>query len=211
MKRLPDTSERQKAKGKYLELDELQQVLDAAWDFDRDVIQFLALSGLRIGEAIALNDEDITGADIQITKTYDSTARECTTPKTADSIRAVHIQPELALCILKIQRRSKRNRLVSGERNPYFIVGINGGRLSYNSFEMRFRKLCQTTVGKDLSVHALRHTHVALMAEQGVDLEAISRRLGHSDSKITREIYYHVTKKQVEKDNLAFDSVSIFA
>ena len=211
LKRLPDKSERQKAKDKYLEKDELLKVLDLALDFDRDVIEFLALSGLRIGEAIALNNEDVTEEEIRVSKTFDPVTHETTTPKTADSVRVVHVQPELAACILRIRRRSNRNRLVSGSREPYFIANINGNRLSYPAFQYRFRKLCVSAAGKKLSPHALRHTHVALMAEQGVDLEAISRRLGHSDSKITREIYYHVTQKQIEKDNAAFDTFSIFA
>lgn len=55
----------------------------------------------------------------------------------------------------------------------------------------------------------MRHTHVALMAEQGVSLEVISRRLGHSNSKITREIYHHVTKKMQEKDNQQIKDIKI--
>lgn len=36
--------------------------------------------------------------------------------------------------------------------------------------------------------------------EQGIDIDTISRRLGHSDSKVTKEIYLHVTKKLKEKE-----------
>ena len=211
LKRLPDKSERQKAKNKYFEQEELKLLLDMAADCDKDIIEFLALSGLRIGEAIALDNEDVTDTEIHVTKTFDSVAKQSTPPKTADSIRIVHIQPELALCVARIRKKSNRNRLISGSRVPFFIVNINGDRLSYKAFQSRFSALSRLVLGKELSVHALRHTHVALMAEQGIELEAISRRLGHSDSKITREIYYHVTAKQVEKDNAAFDAVSILA
>ena len=55
----------------------------------------------------------------------------------------------------------------------------------------------------------MRHTHVALMAEQGVDFETISRRLGHANSKITREIYSHVTKKVREQDNQKIKNVQL--
>ena len=37
--------------------------------------------------------------------------------------------------------------------------------------------------------------------EQGVSIDTISRRLGHADSQITRQIYLHVTKKLREKEN----------
>ena len=55
----------------------------------------------------------------------------------------------------------------------------------------------------------MRHTHVALMAENGVSLDAISRRLGHENSKITKDIYFHVTKKMKEQDNAQFQKVNI--
>jgi len=55
----------------------------------------------------------------------------------------------------------------------------------------------------------MRHTHVALMAEQFIPLEVISRRLGHANSKITREIYFHVTDKMKEHDNQLIRSVKI--
>ena len=55
----------------------------------------------------------------------------------------------------------------------------------------------------------MRHTHVALLAEQGVSLDAISRRLGHSDSQITRDIYFHVTKKMQERENLQLKKIKI--
>ena len=37
--------------------------------------------------------------------------------------------------------------------------------------------------------------------EQGISIDVISRRLGHENSEITREIYLHVTKKLKEKEN----------
>lgn len=35
----------------------------------------------------------------------------------------------------------------------------------------------------------------------GIDIETIARRLGHENSRITRDIYLHVTEKLIEKDN----------
>ena len=45
--------------------------------------------------------------------------------------------------------------------------------------------------------------------EQGINIDTISRRLGHSDSKITREIYLHVTKKLQEKENAQLKGLKI--
>ena len=63
--------------------------------------------------------------------------------------------------------------------------------------------------GKKATTHFMRHTHVSLLAEQGIPFDAIARRLGHTNSKITKDIYFHVTKKLREKDNLALQKVKI--
>ena len=39
--------------------------------------------------------------------------------------------------------------------------------------------------------------------------DAIARRLGHSDSKITREVYMHVTQKLKERDEAIMKDVRI--
>jgi len=206
---LKDTPERVKVSEKFLEACELQKILDAAPEFYSAVFGFLALSGLRIGELIALEDEDVTETDIIVKATYDHLNNVLNTPKTSASWRYVHIQPELSLYVNELRKLSNLHRMVSGVRASYFVVNRYGRRLSYVKTANTFKTLCARLTGKELSLHALRHTHVALMAENGADMEMIARRCGHSSSKITKEIYYHVTEKQREKDNAQLDKISL--
>ncbi len=55
----------------------------------------------------------------------------------------------------------------------------------------------------------MSRTHASLLMEQGVNIDIISRRLGHENSAITREIYLHVTKKLKEKDNQEIEKIKI--
>ncbi|MBP2098053.1 site-specific recombinase XerD [Enterococcus rivorum] len=48
-------------------------------------------------------------------------------------------------------------------------------------------------IEKNMSSHKFRHTHVSLMAEAGVSLPVIQKRVGHSDRILTEEIYLHIT------------------
>lgn len=50
-----------------------------------------------------------------------------------------------------------------------------------------------------ITPHNLRHTHVSLLLEAGVPLKEVSERVGHKDSKITMEIYAHISEEQEEK------------
>lgn len=210
IKPLKDTPEKVKIKDKYLEADELKEVLAEASDYYSPIFEFLALSGLRIGELIALNNSDVTETDILVNKTYDFRNGVLNTPKTFAGNRTVHVQPELLSSIRRIRANSLIYSFRNGNRSPYFAVNPYGGRLSYDAANREFKTVCERVTGKSLTLHALRHTHVALMAEKGIDLKVIARRLGHSSSRITEDIYYHCTAKQREKDNAAIDAVRIF-
>lgn len=64
-------------------------------------------------------------------------------------------------------------------------------------------------LNRKITAHTLRHTHASLLLEQGIGIDTISRRLGHEDSKVTKEIYLHVTEKLKEKDNQQISLVKI--
>ena len=95
------------------------------------------------------------------------------------------------------------------KHNNSFILNPYGEPLSYWKFNRIFGELTEKVTGKKLTTHALRHTHASLLAASGIPLETISRRLGHADSKITREIYLHITEQMKEKDAEMIDAVSI--
>ena len=71
------------------------------------------------------------------------------------------------------------------------------------------RENSQKVLGRKITPHTLHHTHASLLMEQGVDIDSISRRLGHADSRITREIYLHVTQKMKERDNERIKEVKL--
>jgi integrase len=185
---------------KYLEHDEIAKLLNGMKvDRWRLLTEFLLLSGLRIGEAIALRDKDIDDV-IHVTKTYSLTINSVSSTKTATSTRDVDVQPELADCIRRIRFFVREEEMMFGYRSELFFPGIEGGYLSYSAYGKYFRENTENLLGRRLTPHSLRHTHTAMLAEAGVPLETISRRLGHADSKITKEVYMHVTQKMRQQD-----------
>ena len=56
----------------------------------------------------------------------------------------------------------------------------------------------KTTIKKHLYTYILRHTHISMLAEAGVSLPEIMKRVGHKNETITTQIYLHVTKKMRE-------------
>lgn len=203
-----DIPHKQKIQDKYLDREELSLFLRSVTDEPKRLItEFLALSGLRIGEAIALNDDDVTDV-IHVTKTLSPTTNELTPGKTFSSTRDVYIQPELADCIKRIRDYMTVHKRMVGNY-PYFLIGPNGGRMKYWTFGKWFREQTEKILGRRLTAHSLRHTHASLLAEQGVLLETISRRLGHESSKITKEIYLHITEGLWKKDAEMMQKISL--
>ena len=195
-----------KIEAKYLEPQELAALLDSMgserW---RLLTEFLALTGMRIGEVIVLLDSDVTDT-ISVTKTYSRYDSEQNSPKTDASVRDIHIQPELERCIRAIRTWRLKVKMRTGAEIKLFFPDYDGGMLNYVVYKEYLRRH-SAKIGHTITPHALRHTHVSILAERGVPLDVISRRLGHAGSNITRDVYLHVTAKRKEQDAAYIDSV----
>ena len=205
----PDTPKRERIQDKFMNRNELSLLLEKSKDeLNRLVTEFLALSGLRIGELIALDDKDVTDV-IHVSKTFSAITNALTPGKTLAAERDVHINAELADCISRIRTYVYKMKVSSGTDAPYFVLSKRGERFQYYAYDKWLRENTAAILGRELTPHALRHTHASLLAEAGYPLEAISRRLGHENSKVTREIYLHVTEGTKEKDAAMMDNISI--
>ena len=192
----PD-NRKERIEDKYLTSDELKLLLEGIkiekW---RLLTEFLALSGLRIGEAMALLDGDV-GECITVNKTLilrNGSVSE--NAKTDAGNREVYVQEELAPVVKELRRLKLIDQLENGYRNDKFLF-----EFSYPAYDVFLRRQSEKIINHRIPPHALRHTHVSLLAEQGVSLDVISRRVGHEGSDVTRKIYLHITEKQKAKDH----------
>ena len=199
-----DTTHREKIQDKYLESKELATLIRGIevkkW---QQLTRFLVLSGLRIGEALALTaaDLDMYNKVIHVNKTYDANNRSVGTPKTLCSIRDVYIQPELEPICRDLLLTAKLESMAYGVRTPLLFFNRNGNHINPFSYNKYLRERSEKLIGRRITAHTLRHTHASMLLASGVNIETIARRLGHENSKVTREIYLHVTEKLTERDN----------
>lgn len=194
---------------KYLESDEVAKLLKEMkkepW---RTLTRFLVLTGARIGEALSLtaNDIDLKNRYIIISTNYDYINKLSSSPKTRSSKRRVYIQDELFALAKELKKCALANKLIYGND---LVFQQEGNPLAYPTYRYQLNQVSKKALGRTITPHTLRHTHTSLLAEQGVDIETISRRLGHEDSHITKKIYLHVTKKMRERDNQQIQSIKI--
>lgn len=211
---LKDSTSKEKLQEKFLEADELKTLLEGfkykKWEL---LTKFLALSGLRICEALCLNisDVDLEQKQITVNKNIFSIRKHVDTPKTAASVRTVYIQPELEAVCKEMRSFILQEGMVNGYRTNLFVCNRRGDYIYYKTYYDVLQRTSLRVLGVGITPHVLRHTHVSLLAAAKVDIDVISRRLGHEDSAITKKIYLHVTQKLAENDNASLAKINLIS
>ena len=207
---LPDQSRKERIQDKYLEPEELKTLIDAIPEKrDSLLVRFLVLTGCRVSEAIALNDDDIDGEYIHINKTYDQANHIITSPKSVKSRRDIYIQPELKELIAEMREYVRWEKKIFVFQTGIFFPDLDGTYFEYGRFNRHVAEIAEEVIGRRITAHIFRHTHCSMLVAKGMSFEAISARLGHEDSKITKEIYFHRLKELREAENRQLDNIRI--
>lgn len=198
---------------KYLEKDEISNFLKGLKSTGRRNAYEIALvmlsTGLRIGEVLALTWDDINiiKKELTVNKTLFSRKRfDFVPPKTPASYRTVSFNDEVSNIFKKMKVQYNKELLV-GVRNKQskwcdlVFTGIRSQPIQASTISAVFNRTYKIH-GIDVSgTHILRHTHITMLVEAGVDLPVIMERVGHSNINITLDIYTHVTKKMQESSD----------
>ena len=146
--------------------------------------KLLFYSGMREGELLALTPEDFPRdtAIVDVNKNYAVVdgIEYFLTPKTKRSIRKITIPNSIHAEVLEF---IDSMCLEPEERIFYFK---KGGLYS------EFKRMIKRSGDKEIRVHDLRHSHVAMLVNMGFAIEEISRRLGHDSIKTTWDTYSHL-------------------
>ena len=178
---------------KFLEDDEYEKVIAAFNNNKRFKLLFewQYLTGMRIGEVLALRKSDIHIAPdrtyASVTGTYSNVSKKRKErTKTKSSKREVDLPPKAVEVYHQVSKLSKVDFLfVTRSQTVHTIQSLE------QALKLRKEKIEFT---KQLTTHIFRHTHISKLAELGVPLNVIKDRVGHESSDITERIYLHVTR-----------------
>lgn len=155
----------------------------------------LYLTGLRLGEALALNWNDLQPQFLSITKSQTKITEEGSfaikMPKNVSSIRDVSINQSLYLYLLTLKQAEMKKTDFS---SSWFIFG-GEEPLARTSIERVKNSAVKNSGVKKIRIHDFRHSHASNLIGEGMDIVAVSRRLGHSDIDMTLKTYTHLLKK----------------
>jgi len=178
---------------------ETAAVLAAATGDRYEALYWLALTyGLRIGELLALDwgDVDLDAATVTVVRS-----------KTAAGERTLPLTPG---AVAQLRSHRRRWPAITG---PVF-TGPQGGTLKAQRVREWWSQLLKRAgvehrcrncgTGTECSTstrrfHASRHTAATLLLEAGLELEVVSKILGHSNIGVTADIYVKVRADLMRK------------
>lgn len=157
---------------------------------------FMFFSGTRPSEAMALKFSDLKGNYVFINKTiHRHGLREFDTPKTHSSIRKILLDDKMVYELLDLKDYYD---LKYGKGVDYFIFG-GLKPLSCTSVDRHKNMACDKANIRRITVHQFRHSHATLLLQNGMLINEVSRRLGHSKVSTTLNIYTHTNDEQEKR------------
>ena len=195
----------QKKELKYFEANQLKQFKDYLDKlpntfrnyYHKTLYDTLLATGLRIGEAVALewSDIDLDNGYIDVNKTLVWSRMETNSPKSMAGYRKIPIDRNTVLML----------RLYKARQHQCFIEHGYGGKMAEHVFSNGLhaypsREGLQKTLTKHLklaglpylTLHAFRHTHASLLLNAGISYKELQQRLGHSTLAMTMDTYSHL-------------------
>lgn len=153
------------------------------------IILFLGTTGLRVGEALALQvgDFDLTNSTVNVSRSWtkDVTGRRVmgTSTKTGTS-RVIPISPN----VLKLLQPFFENKKLE----DWVFIGPSGKVMDYDWLRQRIFMPAVAGLGlKGITIHSLRHTCASLLIKLKAPITTVSYILGHASVKMTLDTYGH--------------------
>lgn len=185
---------------------------------DAIVLLFLLNTGLRVGELLALewDDIDLDERIVHINKTlqtnvvnfenwevagYSNRIKKST--KTMAGVRVIPLNDTTVWYIQELKAYDKRH----GIRCKHVVATRNGTRVTARNLQRSLTRLMtRAKIFKRVGLHTFRHTYGSTLLRRGVPIEVVSSLMGHANISITYNKYIHVLNEERVK---AVDSVII--
>lgn len=156
-------------------------------------------AGLRKGEIHALKWSDIDGDILKVRRSINQKLKggdRETPPKNRTSIRDLQIPTPL----MKILQEHKQRYADNVDRfNDEWRICGGTAPLRDSSVSNRNIKYSAAAGLKTIRIHDYRHSHASLLANEGINIQEIARRLGHSKIEITWNTYSHLYPREEER------------
>ncbi len=168
--------------------DEIESIIKIASIKFRNFFIISIFTGIRTGELIALEWEDIDfeNKEIKINKTHNR--GRTGQPKTKSSNRNIDMLPIVERYLKEQYKltKHKKNIFVNSKGNIYYSSDV---------LNLSLKKILKRCNIKDRTLYNTRHTFASLMLANGESIMWVSQMLGHKTANITFEKYARYIKE----------------
>lgn len=153
----------------------------------RYMIATAILTGMRLSEVQAMtwNDIDWLHSTIKISRSWDSVVKKFKETKNQSSKRTIKVNQQLLSLLRGLKSHTSSSMVFTNQYGTIPTSGAVNRTLRDLLADLGIHK-------HGFHFHSLRHSHVALLLASGIDLYAISKRLGHSSTVITANTYAYL-------------------
>ena len=157
--------------------------------------------GLRCGEATALKFSDINWQkkEVSINKTLTTKLKgqlyTFSSPKTANSNRVLPIPLKLLKEYQELNKLAKEKKYYTDD---WFLFG-NELPFRETTIQAKKNKYCKLAEVKQIRIHDFRHSFCVLALHNGINIQTVSKYMGHAKPSITWDIYCHVMRQDLEQ------------
>lgn len=143
----------------------------------------LFMTGMRKGELIALQCEDLEDHQLYIHGSLAFEQYGVQSTKTG-STRRIRLDDKTYTELLDLKKEFKHGFLFGGEAcmSPRYMNRI-------------FNRAITKSGEPRITIHDLRHSHATILINSGVNIVAVSKRLGHANVNMTLKVYTHLLEK----------------
>ena len=167
---------------------QIQQLVPELHEPCRTVVQVAVLTGLRIGEILALRWKriDLLRGTLEVAETFSD--GQFGSPKTRSSHRIIPISSALQ----NVFAAHHSGRVECKPESLVFATRSGTPLSSKNLYNRELAPACDRIKQPRVSWHSFRHTHATLLTEFGESIKTAQSLLGHSDLGTTLNTYAHV-------------------
>lgn len=183
-------------KVKFLTQEQQEALMFAIEDPRADAFCGLCLyCGLRREEALGLQWGDIKGAKLTVNRAVTFLKNNQPDPVQQLKSKAAHRSIPIPTALQAILQNTLRISL-------YVVPGASGDIITQSGFKRLWDKV-ERIVDYPIHPHMLRHSYATSLYKAGIDLKTAQYLLGHSDIRMTADIYTHIGEQE------AFNSADI--
>lgn len=184
---LPAGTHGDRAEMRIITVPEFAGVVDKVPEHYRTFVRTLYATGIRWGEAVALQVQDVALPNLRIRRALKwspDNNRVVGETKTVRGNRTVAVTDEL---------HAELAALIEGKKGTDLVfTAPRGGPILHRTFWSRVWLPAVTHLEPRPRIHDLRHSHASVLLARGIPIHVVSRRLGHSNISVTVDTYGHL-------------------